>query len=62
MKICSRRTKKYLQEITGLSHRLEKIGEKQGILMIDDSKSTSAQSLEAALRSFGNSKNLLLIV
>lgn len=64
MQICSKRTKEYLKQITWLPHRLEKIGEKNGVLFIEDSKSTSAQSLEAALSSFGGplDKNLLLIV
>lgn len=62
MKICSKRMKKYFSEITGLPHRLEKIGEKNGIIFIEDSKSTSSQSLEAALWSFWQKKNLLLIV
>lgn len=62
MKICSKRIKMYLSEIYGLPHRLEKIGEKDGCLFIEDSKSTSSQSLEAALGSYGNTKNLLLIV
>jgi UDP-N-acetylmuramoylalanine--D-glutamate ligase len=64
IRICSKRTKEYLKQITWLPHRLEKIGEKNGVLFIEDSKSTSAQSLEAALSSFGGTldKNLLLIV
>jgi UDP-N-acetylmuramoylalanine--D-glutamate ligase len=49
MGICSKRTKLYLKNITGLPHRLEKIGEKNGIVFVEDSKSTSSQSLEAAL-------------
>jgi len=62
MKICSKRMKAYFSEINGLPHRLEKIGEKNGIIFVEDSKSTSSQSLEAALGSYGDTKNLLLIV
>ncbi len=72
MKICSKRTKEYLKSITWLSHRLEKIGEKNRVVFVEDSKSTSSQSLEAALWSYTpmidykwwiiNNKNLLLIV
>lgn len=62
MRICSKRTKKYLSEIHWLPHRLEKIWEKNGIIFVEDSKSTSSQSLEAALSSYGDTKNLLLIV
>ncbi len=62
MKICSKRIKKYLSEIQWLPHRLQKIGEKKGIIFVEDSKSTSSQSLEAALGSYGTTKNLLLIV
>ncbi|MBX9808946.1 hypothetical protein K2X92_00975, partial [Candidatus Gracilibacteria bacterium] len=40
----------------------EKLGNKGGIIIVEDSKSTSSQSLAAALGSFGNTKNLLLIV
>lgn len=52
---------KILQEISGLPHRLELIAEKNGVKIVEDSKSTSAQSLEAALGSYGNEKNILLI-
>ncbi|MFZ2255253.1 MAG: hypothetical protein WAW59_05620 [Patescibacteria group bacterium] len=49
MGICSKRMRQYLSEIYGLPHRLEKIGEKNGVVFVEDSKSTSSQSLEAAL-------------
>lgn len=62
MKICSKRMREYLGDISWLPHRLEKVWEKKGIVFVEDSKSTSSQSLEAALGSYGQSKNLLLIV
>lgn len=61
MHLCSKKTRTFLTEIFGLSHRLEKILEKNGVSFVDDSKSTSAQSLEAALGAFGSEKNILLI-
>lgn len=48
-------------DIENLPHRLESLGYIRGILCVDDSKSTSAQSLEAALGAFGYKKNILLI-
>jgi UDP-N-acetylmuramoylalanine--D-glutamate ligase len=57
MGICSKRMKQYFSEITGLPHRLEKIWEKNGITFVEDSKSTSSQSLEAALGSYAPVKN-----
>lgn len=62
MKICSKRVRDYLKDILWLPHRLEKVWEKNGIILVEDSKSTSSQSLDAALGSYGDSKNLLLIV
>ena len=60
--IPTERTKEYLSSITGLPHRLELIATKGWIQVVEDSKSTSAQSLAAALGSYGNTRNLLLIV
>lgn len=52
MKICSKHVKEYLAHIHGLPHRIELIAEKSGIRYIEDSKSTSCQSLIAALGAF----------
>jgi UDP-N-acetylmuramoylalanine--D-glutamate ligase len=52
MRICSKRTKKYLEAIHGLPHRLEFYREIHGVTFIDDGKSTSSQSLRAGLESF----------
>lgn len=60
LKICSKRTREYLRHISGLAHRLEFVTEKNGIQFIDDSKSTSAQSLIAALGSFEDKKVMLI--
>jgi UDP-N-acetylmuramoylalanine--D-glutamate ligase len=60
LKICSKRTVKYLGRIAGLPHRLELVAVKNGVTYIDDSKSTSAQSLKVALESY-TEKNIILI-
>ncbi|MDP2103772.1 MAG: UDP-N-acetylmuramoyl-L-alanine--D-glutamate ligase, partial [Candidatus Gracilibacteria bacterium] len=60
LKICSKRTREYLRNISGLSHRLEFVIEKNGVRFVDDSKSTSAQSLIAALGSFPTGKVILI--
>ena len=52
MGICSKRTVEYLKSINGLPHRIEFFKEIGGVRFYDDSKSTSAQSLKAALGSF----------
>lgn len=56
-----KKVRKILPQILGLPHRLEYIGTKKWVKIIEDSKSTSSQSLEAALGSFGQEKNILLI-
>lgn len=58
--ICSRRAREYLRNISGLSHRLELVTTRNGVQFIDDSKSTSAQSLIAALGSFKDQKIYLI--
>lgn len=60
LKICSKRIRKYLKNISGLSHRLELVTTRNEVRFIDDSKSTSAQSLIAALGSFGDQKICLI--
>lgn len=60
LKICSKRTREYLRNISGLSHRLEFVTEINGVRFVDDSKSTSAQSLIAALGSFSASRVILI--
>lgn len=60
LKICSKRTRECLKHISGLAHRLEFVTEKNGVQYIDDSKSTSAQSLIAALGSFEDKKICLI--
>jgi UDP-N-acetylmuramoylalanine--D-glutamate ligase len=48
-------------DIHGLPHRLEKVTTANGITFIDDSKSTSAQSLRVALESFPVMNSIILI-
>ncbi len=50
-----------LSHYRGLPHRMEKIKEINNILFIDDSKSTTVQSLLSALETFKNYKIFLLI-
>lgn len=51
LEICSKRIASYIRSISGLPHRIEYVATKLGVQYIDDSKSTSAQSLRAALDS-----------
>lgn len=60
LRVCSKRTRECLKYISGLTHRLELVTTKNGVSFIDDSKSTSAQSLIAALGSFEDSKVCLI--
>ncbi len=52
LRICSKRTRAYLRDIGGLAHRLETVSAARGVTFVDDSKSTSCQSLKAALSAF----------
>lgn len=47
MGICSKRTKKYLENIEPLEHRIQKVSDMHNRVWVDDSKSTSAQSQRA---------------
>lgn len=60
LKICSKRIATYLPAIIGLPHRLEFVATKNGVTYIDDSKSTSAQSLKVALQSYVGKKVVLI--
>lgn len=60
LKICSKRTSTYLSDIRWLPHRLEFVAVKNGVTYVDDSKSTSAQSLKVALESYQGKKVILI--
>ncbi|EKE26909.1 MAG: UDP-N-acetylmuramoylalanine-D-glutamate ligase [uncultured bacterium (gcode 4)] len=60
MWICFKRMKNYLKNIYWLAHRIEFYKEINWIRFIDDSKSTSAQSLKAALETFDDWKIILI--
>ena len=60
MRICSKRTRQYLKNVNWLPHRIEFYKEIKGVSFIDDSKSTSSQSLKAALESFEDGKIILI--
>jgi UDP-N-acetylmuramoylalanine--D-glutamate ligase len=49
-----------LASIPALPHRLQKVSEKDNKIWIDDSKSTTAQSLYAALAAFSPKKVYLI--
>ena len=58
--ISRERIKIHMRHITWLPHRLELVTEKWWIKWIDDSKSTSCQSLEAALTAFPKGSTILI--
>ncbi len=53
MEIPLERVRQHLKNVSTLPHRLEFVTEKNGVRFVDDSKSTSCQSLKAALSAFG---------
>ncbi len=50
-----------LCEFRGAEHRIEIFAEKDGIAYVNDSKGTNPDSVRAALRTVGGSKNVILI-
>lgn len=58
--ICSKRVGDSLRSATGLPHRLETVCKKHGRTFVDDSKSTSCQSLKAALSAFAPGSVVLI--
>jgi len=48
----SRRVQQVAETFQGLPHRLEPVGELNGVVFVNDSKATTVQSLEFALQSF----------
>jgi len=52
---------KAISEFAGLPHRTEFIAEKDGVVYINDSKSTSPDATAKALSAYANGKNVVLI-
>lgn len=53
---------KAIRDFSGLEHRIEFVREIGGIVFVNDSKSTTPDSTRAAIESFGQDKNILLIM
>ena len=53
--------KKAVASFAPLSHRLELLGEKDGVLYVDDSISTTPQSALAALKAFGENPKIIIL-
>ncbi len=53
---------KTIRTFSGLEHRIEFVREIDGIKFINDSKSTTPDSTRAAIESFGQNKNIILIM
>ncbi|HRY31185.1 MAG TPA: UDP-N-acetylmuramoyl-L-alanine--D-glutamate ligase [Candidatus Paceibacterota bacterium] len=52
---------KAIRNFTPLEHRVEKVCQKKGVLYVNDSKSTSPDSIRVALETVGQTKNVILI-
>lgn len=53
---------KSIRNFTGLEHRIEFVREIDGVKFVNDSKSTTPDSTRAAIESFGQDKNIILIM
>ena len=60
MRLDPKKTQQVLSQFEGLEHRLEKIGEINGIQFVNDSKSTTLEAVAWALERFGDKKVILL--
>ncbi|HMP67479.1 MAG TPA: UDP-N-acetylmuramoyl-L-alanine--D-glutamate ligase [Candidatus Paceibacterota bacterium] len=58
----TKKTTDAIRNFVGLEHRIEKVLEKKGVLFVNDSKSTSPDSIRVALEAVGKENNVLLIV
>jgi len=56
------RIEKSIRNFTGLEHRIEFVREIDGVKFVNDSKSTTPDSTRAAIESFGQDKNIILIM
>nr|WP_147822793.1 UDP-N-acetylmuramoyl-L-alanine--D-glutamate ligase [Salidesulfovibrio onnuriiensis] len=56
-----REAEKIISEFRPLEHRLENIGQKNGVSFINDSKATTLEAVAAAVKSFGKSPVRLLM-
>ncbi len=61
LEIKSEKTKEIIKNYSGLEHRIEFVKEIHGVKYINDSKSTSPDSVRVALETFGNHRNIILI-
>ncbi len=53
---------KAIRDFSGLEHRIEFVREIEDVVFVNDSKSTTPDSTRAAIESFGQNKNIILIM